>query len=452
MTKKMRTQMTNRPLLVFAAALAAGACSMELEVPSLNNPSVGGEASRSSVVATSQGLLGNVRAMSTGLVGNFGIWGRELYNLPPQEPRPITDNLVGPRDPLSVGSGAGFNYGTLVEVRELLRAVDGLTGMTDPEKEAIRGWAKTVAAMAYAQTALVYPEFGAPLRPPENPTGALEPVGTGDEIHAETIRLYDEAYAHLQNAGASFPFRLTEGYAGFNTPQTFTRVNRALKARALKTRGDWAGVLTALQQSFMDPSADLALGAYNNYYAADNAFNPFFGQSTQYVHPRILADAQLKGNGDKDDRAVQKTIAATSFTLAGITVTERQNIFAANISPFPLITNEELILMRAEARRATGDEAGALEDVNLIRTRAGGLEPVAGLTGEALLTEILYNRLYSLLYLGGWAYWDAKQYNRLSQLPKALPNHVIFDRVNWTSNECITRAMTSGPCGSVVGS
>lgn len=451
MKNTMRKPMTKRPLLVFAGALALGACNMDLEVPSLNNPNVGGAASRSSVVATAQGLLGNVRGMSTALVGNFGIWGRELYNLPPQEPRPITDNLVGPRDPLSVGSGAGFNYGTLVEVRELLRAVDGLSGMTEAEKEAMRGWAKTVTAMAYAQTAQVYPEFGAPIRPPENPTGALEPVGTGDELHAEAVRLYDEAYAHLQNAGAAFPFRLTEGYTGFNTPQTFALVNRALKARALKVNGDWAGVLTALQQSFIDSNADLALGAYNNYYAADNAFNPFFGQATQYVHPRILADAQLKGNGEKDNRAVLKTIAATSFTLADITVTEKQNIFTVNIAPFPLITNEELILIRAEARRATGDEAGALADVNVIRTRAGGLEPVAGLTGEALLTEILYNRLYSLLYLGGWAYWDAKQYDRLSQLPKALPNHVIFDRVNWTSNECITRAMTTGPCGSVIG-
>jgi hypothetical protein len=368
-----------------------------------------------------------------------------------EEPRNIFDHLIGPRDPNSFGSGAAFNYATLVEVRELLAAVDGLENMTEPEKEGVRGWAKTVAGIAYAQTAMVYPQDGAPLRPPENPTGALEPIATGEELYAEAIRLFDEGYAHLQNAGAAFAFGLTPGYTPFNTPQTFGRVNRALKARTLKTKGDWAGVLTELQQSFIDPSAEMSLGVYSNYFTADNVFNPFFAPRTQYVHPRILANAQLKANGEKDNRAVQKTVAVTPETVQGITGTEKPNMYPENTSPFPLITNEELLLIRAEARRVTGDEAGALEDVNIVRTRAGGLAPVSGLTGEALLTEILYNRLYSLLYQNGWAYWDARQYNRLGQLPRALPNHVVFERVNWGANECIQRAMTTGPCGPVDG-
>ncbi len=446
-----RMLMTRRCFTVLAAALGVAACEIDLDVPNLNNPSVGGSATRSSVVATSQGLMGNVRGISTALTTNFGIWGREIYSLPPEEPRPITDNLIGPRDPNSFGSGAGFNYGTLVEVRELLRAVDGVGGMTEQEKEAVRGWAKTVAGIAYAQTALVYPEFGAPLRPPENPTGELEAVATGEQLYAEAIRNFDEAFTHLQAAGASFPFGLTPGYAGFNTPATFAQVNRALKARALKTKGDWQAALTALGQSFIDPNGPLNRGVYNDYFAADNTFNPFFQSRTHYVHPRILANAQLKANGQKDDRAVQKTRAVPSFTLAGITVTEQPNVYTTNTSPFPLITNEELILIRAEARRATGDNAGALADVNIVRTKAGGLPAATGLAGDALLTEILYNRLYSLMYQSGWAYWDAKQYQRLNQLPRAMPGHVVFDRINWPANECIQRKMTTGACGPVDG-
>jgi hypothetical protein len=431
-------------------ALAASA-ACELDGPSLNNPIVGGDATRSSAIATAQGLMVNVRNISTALVVNFGIWGRELYNMPAEEPRPIFDNLIGPRDPNSFGSGAAFNYGTLVEVRELLRTVDGLENMTDAEKEGIRGWAKTVAGIAYAQTAMVYPEFGAPVRPPEEPTGALEPIANGEELFAEAIRYFDEGYQHLQSAGGAFAFTLTEGYAGFETPATLMRANRALKARTLKYRGDWQGALTALGESFIDSDADLNMGIWSNYFATDNAFNPFFAPRTQYVHPRILADAQLKANGEKDDRAVQKTVAAAPETVQGITGTEKNNIYRADVAPFPLITNEELILIRAEARLATGDAAGALEDVNTIRTRAGGLDPVAGLTGDALLTEILYNKLYSLFYRGGWTYWDARQYDRLDQLPRALPSHVVFDRVNWGSNECIQRGMTDGPCGPVDG-
>lgn len=448
----MNGKMMNRKFVLgLGAALAIAGCNPDLNVPNLNNPSVGGAASRSSVIATAQGLMGNVRGMSTALVTNFGIWGRELYSLPPEEPRPIQDNLVGPRDRNSVGSGAGFNYGTLVEVRELLNAVEGIENMTEQEKEGIRGWAKTVAGIAYAQTAMVYVQDGAPSRPPANPTGALEPIATPAELVQFAVQNFDEGFTHLQNAGGSFAFGLTAGYAPFNTPSAFAQVNRALKARTLKYAGDWQGALTALQSSFIDPSADLDLGVWNNYFAADNTFNPFFEPRTHYIHPRILDEAQERANGEPDVRAVEKTRTEEPFTLAGITVTERPTVYEENVAPFPLITNEELLLIRAEARLATGDEAGALTDVNTIRTRAGGLEPVAGLSGNALRDEILYNKLYSLLYRGGWHYFDMRQYGLLNDLPRALPSHVVFDRVNWAANECIQRDMTSGPCGPVEG-
>ncbi len=440
-----------KSLVVTASALVVvSACAMDLEVPNLNQLSAGGAATRSTVIAGAQGLINQARGLSTGM-GTFSIWGRESYTLAPEEPRPLQDNLIGPRDPNSSGAGAGFNYGTLVNVRALLQSVDIVPTMTEAEKEGVRGWAKTIAAFAYAQTAVVYPEFGAPLEPPDNPTGELSPVATGPELYDRAILLFDEAYAHLQKGGATFAFQLTPGYAGFNTPANFAKLNRALKARTLKYKGDFAGVLTALQQSFIDPAGDLTTGVYHYYFAADNNFNPLYQPRTTYIHPRILANAQLQANGAKDNRAVTKTIAVTSFTLAGITVTEKPNMFPTNISPFPWITNEELLLLRAEARLATGDAAGALADVNIVRTKAGGLAPLSGLSGTALLTEILYNKLYSLLMLGGFAWFDARQYNRLAQLPKALPSHVIFDRLNWPAGECIARAKTDGPCGPIDG-
>lgn len=445
-------RMTRRPLVAVAALLAFTACDLDLEVPNLNNPSAGGSATRSSVIAGAQGLIGVARGDATSGVANpFGIWGREAYTLAPEEPRPFTDNLIGPRDPNSTGSGAFFNYGTLVNVRAVLDGVDVVTNMTDAEKEAVRGFAKTIAAHAYYQTALAYAEFGAPAGPPENATGELEPVATGEELYNRAFALFDEAYQHLQNGGGAFPFTLTPGFAGFNTPQTFARVNRALKVRALKYASRWQEVLTTLPQTFIDPAGDMNTGAYFDYFAADNAFNPFNNPRTSYVHPRILDDAQLKANGEPDDRAVQKTVAVEPFSQQGVTVTEKPNMYPESTSPFPWITNEELILIRAEARLATGDAPGALDDVNTIRTRSGGLEPVAGLTGDALLDEILYNRLYSLLWRGGYAYHDAKQYGRLNELPRALPSHVVFDRLNWNANECIARAMTSGPCGPIDG-
>jgi len=191
---------------------------------------------------------------------------------------------------------------------------------------------------------------------------------------------------------------------------------------------------------------------YNDYFAADNNFNPFNEPRTSYLHPRFLANAQLKANGDKDDRATSKSVAVDPFTYQGITVTHKPNMYPTSTSPFPLVTNEELILIRAEAKYGTNDAAGALADVNVVRTGSGGLPAATGLTGTALLDEILYNKFYSLIWRGGFTYYDAKQYNRLDQLPRALPSHVVFTRLNWNANECIQRNMTTGPCGPIDGS
>lgn len=405
-----------------------------------------------SVIANAHGLIGTVRGLSTtNVVSAIGVWGREAYQMSPEEPRPFTDNLIGPRDPSSSGSGAYFSYGPLVNVRVLLEAADAVSSMTEQEKEGVRAWAKTVAAFTYFQIARAYTEFGAPLEPPEDPVGDLAPIATSDELYDRSLQLFDEAFGHLQNAGSFFAFSLTPGYAGFDSPQTFGQLNRALKVRALKYRGRWDDVLSTLPETFIDPDGDLDLGVYHSYFAEDNTFNPFNDPRTSYVHPRIRDDAQLKANNEPDDRAISKTQSITPFTFEGVTVTEGPNMYPETTSPFPWIRNEELILIRAEARLATSDVPGALADVNEIRTRSGGLEPVAGLTGDALLTEILYNRLNSLLWEGAFAYWDAKQYDRLDQLPRARPSHVVFDRLNWTLNECTTRNMADGPCGPVSG-
>lgn len=448
MIRDMMIRSMKRNLLVLGVVVAA-AC--DLDVADLNDPSAGGEPTRSSVIATAQGLLTEARGMSVAGVRTFGVWGRESYDLRPEEPRPYVDNLIGPRDPLSSGSNTFFQYDELANIRELLRSVDAVT-MTPEEKEAVRGWAKTAAAFAYFQIALAYTEFGAPLEPPEDPSGELAPVATGEELYGRAIELFDEAYQHLQDGGSVFPFGLTPGYEGFDSPQTFALVNRALKARTLKYMGRWNDVLAALEQSFLDPSGPLDRGAYHSYIAADAVFNPFVGASTDYIHPRIRDEAQLKIDGTLDDRALAKTTSISPVTVLDIRVSTRPNVYTSTTSPFPWITNEELILLRAEANIGVNNPSAALADINTIRTRAGGLEPLADApAGEGLLDELLYNRLYSLLWQGGFAYWDAKQYDRLDQLPKALPRHVVFTRLNWPSSECLARGMTDGPCGSVVG-
>ena len=115
-------------------------------------------------------------------------------------------------------------------------------------------------------------------------------------------------------------------------------------------------------------------------------------------------------------------------------------IYPARETPVSIIRNEELILLRAEARYYTGDLTGALADINNIRSRAGGLAPAVPFATEAaFLDELLYNRRWSLLF-EGHRYLDVRRFGRLNTLPLDLPNHVTTQQLPVPQAECLQRA------------
>jgi hypothetical protein len=77
-------------------------------------------------------------------------------------------------------------------------------------------------------------------------------------------------------------------------------------------------------------------------------------------------------------------------------------IFSGPTSPIPLLINEELLLVRAEAMWGLSRDAEALALANAVRTRSGGfaVPKVAAnyATRLDLLREILKQKRYSLLY------------------------------------------------------
>ena len=61
--------------------------------------------------------------------------------------------------------------------------------------------------------------------------------------------ILDGALSDLNAAGDSFSFPLA-GFEGFDTPSTFSKFNRAVKAVALIYSGNKTEALTALSSSF----------------------------------------------------------------------------------------------------------------------------------------------------------------------------------------------------------
>ncbi|MEO8337550.1 MAG: RagB/SusD family nutrient uptake outer membrane protein, partial [bacterium] len=126
------------------------------------------------------------------------------------------------------------------------------------------------------------------------------------------------------------------------------------------------------------------------------------------------------------------------------------SIWPAISSSVPVIRNEELILLRAEAKLGTGDKAGAIADLNIVRTNSGGLPPstlTAASSNDDILLGILYEKRYSLMMEGDrWV--DHRRYGKLALLPLDIPSGPNKNFVAKVSPipqaECLVRAKSTG--------
>jgi len=175
------------------------------------------------------------------------------------------------------------------------------------------------------------------------------------------------------------------------------------------------------------------------------------------VHPSIVTDAQLQADGSPDRRLTRKvTAAGRTVNLNDLIGTHKPTLYnsasnpaAANLgAPIPWIINEELLLLRAEIRWNSGDRQGAVDDINLVRMHSGGLPNsslTAGSAAEAFVTELLYNRLYSLMWSQGTRWIDARRYDRLDTLPIDRTGDSVFQNMLIPAGECAARGLDA-PC------
>ena len=439
------------PILLAVGVTALGGCE-DLTVPDYNNESLEDLQTNPTRTNVAQAALGMVIGARTqmgaqnGYVSLLGVLGRESYNFDPADPRFITEMLIGPLDPGSPAFGGNLFAQPYRNIRlgnVLLDALDRVPDMTEPEKEAVRGFAKTMQALEFLHVINTRDDVGAPIDVGTDPTGEPAPIATKAEVFAHIVTLLDEARTHLLAGGTSFPMSLGPGFEGFDTPDGFLRFNRALAARVHVYRGSHAAALTALAGSFLDVAAPLDLGVYHVFSTASgDVQNALFDPNGRAIlaHPSIVADAQRKTDGSPDARVERKvTRLDAPRTVQGITTDVLFTVYESNVAPIPIIRNEELILLRAEANIGLGNLTLAQGDINVVRTRSGGLPAVSLGSAAAALTELLYNRRYSLLFEGGHRWIDARRHGRLATLPLALPSHTRQSRFPLPEAECLVR-------------
>ncbi|AKF82533.1 starch-binding protein [Myxococcus fulvus 124B02] len=450
----MNMHQTKKTLVSVCVALGLGGCG-SLDIGDLNNPSLDdfrNNPTASGVNSASTGLLLGHRAGVTapnGYVAQLGVIGREAYVFDPADPRAI-DEMLGPiLDPGAAAFGGNYWTGPYANIRNantLLAALEKVAGLSDEQKEGVRGFAKTMQALDFLVVINTRDVLGAPIDV-DRPLGAeLAPIEGKEAVFNHIASLLDTANGHLANAGDSFSFRLSTGFNGFSTPATFRPFNRAIRARVAVYMGRHEEALTALSESFITANVpadegsktaaltSLNTGVYHVFRAASGDADNALVTPTIYAHPSIATDAETAGEGGPvDDRVTRKTIKLTTPASAAegkLTTDLDFIIYPSADSPVPIIRNEELILLRAEANIGLGQIGPAADDLNYIRTRSGRLPARTDITAENALDELLKQKRYSLMFEGGHRWLDMRRYGKLDELPRnldpSIPPHQYF--------------------------
>jgi starch-binding outer membrane protein, SusD/RagB family len=469
------TKRITRALCAGAALLAVSGCSNDFfDLPNTNAPTqeqLTGNPTRLVLARAANGVAAVFLNDVISEIVQFTILGREGLNLFGNDPRLTTEMVRGPQDPGGHSAGSYFpKYTALRTVNSYLAALNNAQGMSTAEVAASRGFAQTIKAILLHRVIIRNNELGAAVDVEAGLDQPPAPFLPRDQVYTRIIALLDEARTNLQAGGSAFPFTMPPGYTGFNTPTLFVQFNRAYYAKVQAHRATFAGggtaayqaVLTALGQSFLTTSGlpgNLGLGVYYAFGPASPEPQNTISQATNtvqyYVHQSVKTGVQLKLNGQPDDRYTAKVAEVAPRTQNDLTSSLKPVMYnvpgslaADQGADIPVIKNEELILLRAEARWFTGDKAGALADLNLIRTSSGGLPTSTLTTGSsdaAFVAELVYNRLYSLLWEQGVRWTDARRFNITSSLPVDRPGDQIFPSMVIPQDECNARGLQP-PC------
>ena len=427
-------------IMAFALGVVFIAACEDPARPDLNNPSVSDYSnitSISQVSALATGMLGYDRASHTSEILRAEIIGRDAYNLPVAEPRWVSD-LLGPNiDPGGFNGTSNWPYQPIRQANIGIHGVEAAEAsvMTDEQKNATLGFLKTFKAMAYLHAIETRDTAGAPVDVDIEPTGPVAPLNCEGDVLNYIASLLDDANTNLQAGGAAFPFALPAGFAGFDDPAGFAKFNRGLAAKVYvylgflnyAPPGGSAGgpintdalskALTALDGSFIDEDAStlaaLNAGPQHDYSTASgDATNALYADpaATDFrTNPRVVDEAD-----PGDDRVARKVVHTSELSLSGVGSDWTFNIYPTPTTPVRILTNKELILIKAEALWGQGQYPQALALANIVRTVDGGLSTASVSGAQPVLDQILYEKRYSLLWESPARWVDTRMFGKLN--------------------------------------
>lgn len=426
--------------MLFFASLIATLCSCEVaEYSDLNNAEVDAfdaNLTRGDLQDLVGGIFFSTRVNLGTYLDDNGVIGREWFRFSGSDPRFTTDLLGGgtailDNNTFYITNPWAARYRTVKNANLILGFLDGQdlsAQFTDAEVSATRGFVKTFLAHDLLLNLNLTNENG--IRLDVDDANNLGPFVSKTEALAGIRAFLEEGANDLANGGGSFPFILPSGFSGFDTPDTFLQANNAISARVAAYQGDAQGILSFLDDSFFNlDSGDLNTGIYYTFSEDQTGLiNPLFisangtsASQARIVEPTFVTDA-LAG----DNRLAKVFQLDAPVTLDDLTGDYIVNRYQSNTDVIPIIRNEELILLYAEAN-ITVNPAEAVNALNIIRESAG-LGPYSGPSDtDSLIAEMLFQRRYSL-FAEGHRWIDVRRYGMLDQLPLARPEDDVFSQ------------------------
>jgi starch-binding outer membrane protein, SusD/RagB family len=406
---------------LFIIALCWSSCKVE-PILDPNNPSTSSITQNASLGELENLVVGIEAGMRNNLNTYFdavSVVGREYYRFSTSDPR-FTSDLLGKanatldNNTFYTTNPFSGRYRVVKNTNILIPALQNTKAtITDAQRKAGIAYAKTVQAYELLMVFNMQYENG--IRVDVNDPDKLGPFLSKDESLNAIQNLLNEAIIDLKGSSADLPFTTTL-YS--RKASEFAKFNRALAARVAVYRKDWNLANTALTESFFNLNGSLTDGVYYLYSTGGgDLLNPvFFPPNTPAAEARVVHPSFITNAEPGDTRLSKAPKRTTTATQDGLSSDYDFFVYKTNVSPIPIIRNEELILLYAEVQAQLNNTANAVTAINKIRN-AASLGNYSGATDQnSLITEILKQRRYSL-FGEGHRWIDMRRYNRLNQLP-----------------------------------
>lgn len=444
---KILKQLRIIPIIV--AVFLATSCELEggESLNGASTSSISDDLSKGELPQAMSGVLSDMRLRLATHTDTQSIFGREYYYITSSDPRFEGDVVVGNLDNNTFYTTGpwGSRYATIKDINLILQGLDNTTADFSPQEiAATKGVLNTLKA--HELLMLTDNQYDNGIRVDVQDADNLGAFVDNAAALTAISDLLNASVADLIAGDGELPFELTSGYDALRKtdPTTgdllpvsssdFLEFNRALAARVEAYRGNYSAVLTALEDSFLDLTGDLGRGIYHTFSlsGADIA-NPLFLALNQTANVRVAHASFIADVQAGDTRLSKVVLRDKPIEASGLVGNYDVSLYTGLDDKVPIIRNEELILLYAEANMESnpGEAVAALDVLRV----AAGLPAYSGATTPgALQDELLYNRRYSL-FGEGHRWIDMRRFGKLAELPNDRATDKVPTAVPVPANE-----------------